>query len=582
MRLSLFAAVSVLAVAITGPSLLPQPPRDALLEALVLDAPVCSPQEGAARRETLGALLAGATTWAQSNPAPEPGGPPPLMQGLGNASLPIRTGHPAAQAYFNQGLNMLHGFNHAEAVRAFRHAQALDPQCAMCFWGEAFALGPNINAPMVESNNADAWAATKAALSRLDGVSPIERALIEAMAKRYSEAWPEARAPYDLAFAEAMEQIAEAFPDNALVQVLSAEADMDTQPWSYWQPGGAEPIGRAANAIARIERVLARDPDNSGAIHLYIHLAEASNNPWRAEIAADRLERAAPNAGHLVHMPGHIFFRVGRFRDSMEQNIRAAKVDEAYIRTASPSAVYRYGYYPHNLHFVMASAQRGGDARTAMAYADKLDAAVPQEIALQIPMAQTVKAAAWHARAQYGDADQVLAAAEPATGSAAITAAWRYARAEAALRKGDLALSRSEVQSLRALAPPGRTGTIIEALALTVEGKARMAEGRTGEAIAVLREAAKLQDSLPYMEPPWIHYPVRRTLGAAYLMDGQTGAAEQEFVQVLLAYPNDALAYWGIAEARKARGDRAGSRAARDLFKAAWLGGRSKVTLAAL
>jgi tetratricopeptide (TPR) repeat protein len=581
MRATLLAASAAVAL-VFGGSLAPPAPRDRLLEAMVLDAAVCSPQEGLARRSALGALLAETQAWAQAGPAAGPDAPPPLMQGLGNSSLPIRTSNPAAQAYFNQGLNMLHGFNHAEAVRAFRHAQTLDPQCAMCFWGEAFGLGPNINAPMTEANNAPAYAAAQAALARIEGVSPVERVLIEAMAQRYSTDWPAARRPFDLAFAGAMEKAADAFPDNDLVQVLSAEADMDTQPWSYWQPGGREAIGRAANAIARIETVLARNPKHAGAIHLYIHLAEASSDPWRAEAASDRLESVAPNAGHLVHMPGHIYFRVGRFKDSMDQNIRAAKVDEAYIAAASPSPVYRYGYYPHNLHFVMASAQRGGDARTALAYADKLDAAVPDAMAAQIGMAQTVKAAAWYARAQFEAPGTLLARPAPPAGSTSITAAWRYARAEAQLRAGRITEARAESAALAAAPAEGRTGTILRVLGHALEGKALMAEGKLDDAIRELRAGASLQDTLPYMEPPWIHYPVRRTLGAAYLMDGQSGASEQEFVAVLLAYPNDAYAYWGIAEARKLRGDMSGSRAARDLFRAAYLGKRNAVSMKSL
>ena len=200
-----------------------------------------------------------------------------------------------------------------------------------------------------------------------------------------------------------MARAADRFPENDLIQVLAAEAAMDTQPWDYWQPGGREPKGRAGDAIARIETVLARSPNNAGAIHLYIHLAEASSDPWRSEAAAERLGAAAPQAGHLVHMPGHIYYRVGRFRDSIRANIEAVAADEAYIRSADPSPIYRYGYYPHNVHFVMTSAAMGGDGRMALEYADRLDQSVPMEMAQAVALAQPVKAAPWFARAQFAE-----------------------------------------------------------------------------------------------------------------------------------------------------------------------------------
>jgi len=405
----------------------------AIKELLTFINSLCGRDQGLTQRAALGRLLAGASAYAQTLPA-SPQTPPPLMRGLGDAHMQVTTSNPQAQAYFDQGLRMLHGFNHGEAARAFRHAQLLDPNCAMCFWGEAFALGPNINAPMDANNNEPAYRAARAALDKSRGTTPPEQALIEAMAVRYTQQSPADRAPMDAAFAQAMAGVADRYPANDLIQILAAESDMDTQPWDYWDVTGKTPKGRAGGAIQRIETVLARSPRNAGAIHLYIHLAEASTNPWRAEEAAGRLAAIAPEAGHLVHMPAHISYRVGRFRDAIRQNITAAEVDEAYIRTANASPIYRYGYYTHNLHFVVTSAQQGGDGRTALDFADRLDRALPMEMAAQVAIAQPIKAAPWFARAQFAAPDAVLSAPAPPDGLPYVTGAWRYARAIAFVR----------------------------------------------------------------------------------------------------------------------------------------------------
>jgi hypothetical protein len=288
----------------------------------------------------------------------------------------------------------------------------------MCFWGEAFALGPNINAPMNAADNAAAYGAARAAQARKAGATPLEQALIDAIQARYARTAPENRAALDAVFADASARVADRFPNDDLAQIIAAEAAMDTQPWDYWQNNGREPKGRMAAGIARIERVLARSPNNAGANHLYIHLVEASTNPWRAEGAAERLAKATTQAGHLVHMPAHIYYRVGRFHDSIRANIAASAADESYIRVANASPMYRYGYYPHNLHFVLTSAAMGGDGRTALQYADRLDAAVPVEMAAAIAISQPVKAAPWFARAQFATPESILAAPPPPEGVA--------------------------------------------------------------------------------------------------------------------------------------------------------------------
>lgn len=563
------------------------PPRQDMQD---LFAALCRENTGhaVAWHRGLARMLTSAEAYAQTLPG-DMSATPPLVAGLGDAHLPIATSTPLVQEYFDQGLRYLHGFNHAEAVRAFREGQRLDPNCAMCFWGEAFALGPNINAPMEASDNAAAYAAMRRATELRHHATPIEQALIDALRSRYQRNAPADRSRLDAAFADAMVAAADRFPENDLIQVLAAEAAMDTQPWDYWQPGGREPKGRAADAIARVETVLARSPNNAGAIHLYIHLAEASTDPWRSEAAAERLGAAAPQAGHLVHMPGHIYYRVGRFRDSIRTNIQAVAADEAYIRSADPSPIYRYGYYPHNVHFVMTSAAMGGDGRMALDYADRLDQSIPMEMAQAVVLAQPVKAAPWFARGQFADPASVLAAPELPAGVSYVTGAWRYARGEAQLRLGNVEGARAEAAAIDALVQTGDftalngggvpAQDILGVYRRLLLGRAYMVEGNYAAAIAELRQAVNAQANVPYTEPPYIYYPIRRTLGAAYLLNNQPAVAEMEFLQVLIESPNDAYAHWGIYQARRMRGDRAGANAARQMFNAAFLGPRNSLTL---
>ncbi|MBL8550149.1 MAG: hypothetical protein JNJ73_09185 [Hyphomonadaceae bacterium] len=549
------------------------------LRTLTLATP-CTPAQALAVRSFMGALLAGAQAYAQANGASET--PPPLMRGLGNAHFAVATSNPQAQAYFDQGLRMLHGFNHAEAARAFREAQRIDAACGMCYWGEAFALGPNINAPMNAADNPRAFEAARAAAANASNATPLEKALIEAMQLRYVRHAPESRAGLDGAFADAMAAVADQYPDSDFAQTFAAEAAMDTQPWDYWQNAGREPKGRIGPAIARIERVLARSPNDSGAIHLYIHLVEASTDPWRAEDDARRLEPLTPAAGHLVHMPAHIYYRIGRFRDSMRLNVAASAADEAFMRTAHPSPMYQYGYYTHNLHFVLTSAAMGGDGRTALAWAEKLDAALPMEMAASVPIAQPVKAAPWFARAQFGSPDAILAAGEPPAGVAYVTGAWRYARGVALARLGRPAEARSEAAALERLIATSDFSVmnaqgvpaqdVLGVYRLVLIARADMAERKWNDAKAHLEQALEVQQRVPYMEPPYVYYPVRRTLGAVYLLNGQPALAESEFLRTLIESPSDSYAYWGLAEARKARRDFAGESAARHQFNAVFFG----------
>ncbi len=581
-------AAAALTLALAAPAAAPLIPTDPAI-ALFANGEDCAPR-GGPYRSRLGYFLAMAEAYAQEAP-PSADAPPPIMRGLGAAHFQITTSSPEAQAYFDQGLRLLHNFNHLEAVRAFRAGQAHDPNCAMCFWGEAFALGPNINAPMDPADNPAAFAAARAALARIEHASEKEQGLIEAMQVRYVRHAPAARTGLDAAFADAMTELADRFPDDDVIQTLAVESGMDTQPWDYWMPGGETPKGRAADMVARTERVLARSPNDDGAIHLYIHLVEASSNPWRAEAASARLGRLTPNSGHLVHMPAHIYYRVGRMRDSINANIEAARVDEAYLARYRASPIYQYGYYTHNVHFVMASAQMAGDARTALVWADKLDHALPQDMAQQVVLAQPVKAAVWFARGQFADPRTLLAMPQP-QGVDFITGAWRFARGMAQVRAGNVGGARDEATAMEALAVDGDFDmmaaqgvpgpAILEVYRHLLLGKAALLERNYALAISELETAVAAQQQIPYTEPPYIYYPLRRSLGAAYLLSGQPALAEVQFLRTLTESPNDAYAYWGLAESRRMRGDSRGRAAARALFSSAFLGDEGSVTAMSL
>ena len=360
----------------------------------VLSAALCTP-DGDGRRRLLSYYqkVAAAT---ETKPLPPPaatgevadaGSDAPLYEDLGILSSPITTKSPLAQRYFDQGLRLAYGFNHAEARRAFRTAQKYDPDCAMCAWGEALVLGPNINAPMEPEAVAPALAAVRKAQQNAASANTRELALIAALAERYSADPKAERHALDIAYAEAMERIAARVPEDDDIQAFYAEALMDLTPWDYWEGGGARPKGKTGEIVAALERVLARSPDHPGAIHYYIHLMEASSAPERALSHARRLAAAMPGAGHLVHMPFHIYYRVGDYKAAVAANKAAVAIDEAYIAREKPVGIYPMAYYPHNVHSLMASAQMAGDGASAVAAAEKLARIVTSDAARAIPMA---------------------------------------------------------------------------------------------------------------------------------------------------------------------------------------------------
>jgi tetratricopeptide (TPR) repeat protein len=518
---------------------------------------------------------------------------PPLWSGLGSIAYKVTTANEKAQAYFDQGLRLAYAFNHGEAQRAFRKAQKLDPECAMCFWGEAYVLGPNINLPMQEDAVAPAYDAAQKAKALAGKATPREQALIAALAVRYSSDPKAERAPLDKAYAAEMAKAAAQFPTDDEIATLYAEAVMDLSPWDYWKPGGRAPNPQSVPIVPTLERVLARSPDHPGAIHLYIHAVEASDRPKRAEPYADRLRNAIPGAGHLVHMPSHIYYRVGRYLDALKDNKTAVEVDEKYLTEANaPMGVYRMGYYPHNVHFVMASAQMAGDGPTVIAAAEKLGKLIPDEAARGIAMVQPVKAAPYFAHAQFSTPQAILALPDPGDAIPYVKGLWLYARGVAMASTRDFAgataaadaigkLERdSDFKLLKESSVPAQE--VLRIARTVIMARVAQAKGDKRAAVARFEEAAALQDKLPYTEPPYWYYPIRQSLAAALLQAGRYGEAKQQFELALRKAPANAWSYYGLAELHKARGETGAARKAEANLAKTWIGDRKLLQISNL
>lgn len=504
------------------------------------------------------------------------------MQPVAGIGYKVTTSSEKTQALFNAGIAHMWNFNHGEAINEFKAAQEEDPDCAMCFWAEGFAWGPNINMLMPEDAIAPAFAATEKAAALAPKASAREQALIAALQKRYAAKPPADRLPLDEAFAAAMEKVAADYPDDDFIQATAAEANMDTQPWDYWLADGRTPKGRAGKTLTLLETVLARNPDYQPAIHLYIHTTEATTNPFRAVPYADRLAALSPGLGHLIHMPSHTYARIGRYKESMAINAEAVEADEAFLASADASPMFEYGYYVHNVHFLMTSAQMSGDKATALAMAKKLDAKIPVQMAIDVPLAAPIKAAPYYAMAQFSDPEAILALENPGDDAPFLKAAWHYARGEAFARQGKAENARAEAAAIGKLRETEDYTTLVANLIpapdilkieeLTVNARAAAADGDLDAAIAAMEEVVALQESLNYTEPPYWYYPAKQTLAAMVLKSGDAERAEQLFIETLAELPNSGWTYFGLAEAYKAQGDKPAAKYAQGLMKAAWIG----------
>ncbi len=469
--------------------------------------------------------------------APKPGMPlAPRLQNLGVHTFPVGTRLKQAQLFMNQGLNLTYAFNHAEASRAFAEAARLDPTLAIAYWGQALVLGPNINGAMEATEEPRALALLQQARALTSRETPTrERAYIEALAARYTGNAAD-RAAADRAYAEAMRRMTLAFPDDMDARTLYAEALMDLRPWSYWTRDG-HPYPETETVIRVLGEVLAVNKNHPGALHLWIHLWESTDTPERAEAEADRLLPLMPGAGHIVHMPAHIYQRVGRHADVIAANLQAAKADEDYIAQCRAQGIYPLGYYPHNLHFIWMGATASGQRTLALESAQKLANAIPHEAVGAVPILQGFLVVPYWAMVRFSEWDQILADKGPRHETVFTRGVWKYARAMAFLGKGRLADAERELVDLNALvADPslkGQTtfsvnsGTAILRIAPeVVAGELAAARKDWDRALLHLERAVRFEDALIYQEPHDWHAPARQNLASVLMAAGRADEAE--------------------------------------------------------
>lgn len=510
--------------------------------------------------------------------ADKPGAP--VFKGLGVHHIAISTKVPETQRFFDQGVNLLFGFNHAEAIRSFREAGRLDPDCAMCWWGMAVALAPNINLPMPPDAVAPAWQALQQARARAAKASPREQAWIAALGARYSKDPKADRHAMDEAYAQAMGKVWRDNPADLDAATFYAEAMMDTQPWDYWQADATTSKGHGGEIVSTLETVLRQAPNHPGALHLYIHAVEASTTPERGEAPADRLLVLMPEAGHIVHMPSHIYYRVGRYADAARVNEMAALVDEAYIAACRAQGFYPAGYYGHNIHFLWTSAEMQGRYGTAIDAARRLVKAVDAvNLAAQLPMAELYAFTPVATDLRFGKWQAILAEPAPPATLLLDTAVWTYAQGFAHANTGDLAVARADRAKLAALLKAdfsrfdsfGVPAAPMTKLSLALlDGEIARVSGDLPGAVAQFQAAAEIEAALPYTEPPYWHQPVSHLLGAALVQAGRPAEAEAVYRKSLRSYRDDGWALSGLAQALKAQGKTAEAATAEAEFAKAW------------
>jgi tetratricopeptide (TPR) repeat protein len=485
----------------------------------------------------------------------------PALTGLGALHMPVTTSVAQAQRFFDQGLRLLYAFNHAEAIRAFREAARLDSGLAMAYWGQALALGPNLNAPMTQDNGGQAYAAIQRAVSLVAGVSSREQALIEALSRRYTADGRADRPALDRAYAAAMRAVAERFPDDADIQTLFADAQMNTMPWDYWQKDGAAKP-ETARVLDTLERVIARQPDHAGALHYHIHLLEASADPDRAAASADRLGSLMPAAGHMVHMPAHIYIRVGRYADAAEANVRAIAADEDYLVQCQAQGLYPVSYYPHNLHFLWAAATLEGRRAAAVDAARKVAEKVPHHHAGKLAWTADFPVTPMLAYARFGMWQEVLIEPKPPENEPYATGIWHYTRGLGFVARGRLDAAATELTALQTVMKHQAFATTLKELPLLtnlqiasriLEGELGMKRGNADAAIASLREAVTIEDGIPYNEPPVWHHPPRQILGAILLEAHRAADAEVVYREDLKRFRENGWSLFGLAKSLEAQ-----------------------------
>ncbi len=513
--------------------------------------------------------------------------PATLMSGLGDLHHPVSTSNSQAQAFFDQGLRLIYAFNHDESARAFQHATELDPRLAMAWWGVAEAVGPNYNDPASDERFAQAHDAIQKAEDLSAGASPAEQAYIKAMALRFPADPKADRRQAAEAYHDAMREVVKNFPDDLDAATLFAESGMNLHPWGLWHKDGSPEEG-TEEIVSVLESVIKRDPNHMGAIHYYIHSVEASRSPERALAGATRLAALAPAAGHIVHMPAHVYIRTGDYAAAVKTNELAAAADQTYIKASGAKGLYPMMYYSHNLHFIAMCSAMNGDFAEAKAKAEMLAAHVrpavkdmpPLEGFVTIPIAVDVRFRRW---------DDILKMPKPDPSMQTETVFWHFARGMALAAKGRPADAEADYQAVAeaekntpedavfAMPVYNKTKDVLKIARDVLGAKIAMAKKDNAAAIAQLRAAVEAQDSLKYNEPEDWFFPVRESLGAALLMNGDNAGAETVFRQDLERHPRNPRSLFGLQQALKAQGKDYDAAFVQKQFQASWKGAQLKV-----
>jgi tetratricopeptide (TPR) repeat protein len=515
--------------------------------------------------------------------------PATLMQGLGDLHHPVSTSNPQAQQFFDQGLRLIYAFNHDEAAHSFQHAAELDPKLAMAYWGVAEAVGPNYNDPASDDRFKAAHDAIQKAVDLEANASPTEKAYIEAMAKRFPAAAKADRRKAAEDYRDAMREVVKQYPDDLDAATLFAESGMNLHPWGLWHPDGTPEAG-TDEIVSTLESVIRRDPNHLGAIHYYIHAVEASSSPERALAGANRLAALAPAAGHIVHMPAHVYIRTGDYDSAVKTNQKAAAADQAYIKSSGAQGIYPMMYYSHNLHFIAMCSAMNGDYAEARKAANMLAAHVgpavkempPLEGFMTIPLAVEIRFHRWN---------DILAAKAPDPAMKTTTVFYHFARGMALAGTGKIADAEAEYKFVSeaekatpedvvfAMPVNNKAKDILKIAENVLGAKIAVAKKDNATAVTMFQQAIAVQDSLKYGEPPDWFFPVRESLGAVLLSSGNASEAEKVFREDLNRNPRNPRSLYGLREALKAQKRDYDAGFVQKQFDASWKGGANALKM---
>jgi len=504
-----------------------------------------------------------------------------LMSGLGDLHHPVTTTNPEAQKFFDQGLRLIYAFNHDEAERSFRRAAELDLQMAMAWWGVALAVGPNYNLPVDAERERIAYEAAQKALALSKNATESERAYIQALAKRYTNAPNPDYKQLSIAYKEAMREVARRFPDDLDAATLYAESIMNLNPWALWKLDGT-PWEGTPEILRVLESVMRRDPNHMGAVHYYIHSVEASRDPERALAGANKLASLAPAAGHLVHMPAHIYIRTGDYESARKTNVNAARADEAYLKMMGVTGgIYSLMYYSHNLHFISAAACLEGRYAEAKEAGQRLAAHVGPHVN-DMPGLEGFMAVPLTVELRFERWKEVLSTPKPDPSLKTVTALWHYGHGLALSSTGKAKEAEADHKTLLAMeqaTPPdeiftmpfnNKTKDILKIAVNVLGARIATAKNDTATATRLLEEAITIQDNLNYGEPEDWYYPVRETLGQLLLASGDSKRAEQVFRADLERHPRNGRALFGLMESLQGQGRKHDAHFVRQQFDSAW------------